>query len=154
MALGQQSTEQNAVNSFNALFENMSSFGRQAQAIASEFAKMSEENLSATTKAAERLRGATSLQDVTSIQTDLVKESYECMMSHYRKIAEIAATTPQVMAHGYREMFSAMTEAGQEAASRAADITRQAGERTASAMQKTAETARNAAEAAQRGGRG
>jgi hypothetical protein len=145
--------EQNAVNSFNALFDNMSSFGKQAQAIASEFAKMSEENLSATTKAAERLRGATSLRDVASIQTDLVKESYECTMSHYRKIAEIAATTPQVMAHNYREIFSVMTEAGQEAANRAADMTRQAGERTANVVQKSVETARSAAEGAQRGGR-
>lgn len=146
--------EQTAVSGFNVFLGNVSNLGRRAQAIVGEIAKMSEENIGASTKAAERLREARSYRDVTSIQTDLMKESYECTTAHYRKIAEIAATTPQEMAQGYRELISAITEAGQETAERASDAMRRAGEQTADVARKAADTTRSAAESAQRAARG
>jgi hypothetical protein len=145
--------EQTAVFGMNALLGNMSSFGRRAQAIAGEFAKMSEENLAASSKAAERLRGATSLQEVAAIQTDLVRESLECASDHYRKIAEIAASAPQDFARGYSEMMQAATDAGQEAVKRATDNAREMKDQAAQVIQRTADAARNTAEGVQRASR-
>ena len=103
--------------------------GRKAQEIAGEFARISEENLNAGSKAAERLRDAKSLQDVTSIQSDLMKEFYETLSEHTRKIAEIASSTPKEMAQKYQEFFSAVSEAGSQATQQATEMGRSAAEK-------------------------
>ncbi len=146
-------TGRNGLASILGGFANM---GRKAQEIAGEFAKMSEENIGAGSKAAERLRDAKSLQDVTSIQTDLMKESYETMNAHYRKIAEIAASTPKELAQNYHEFLSVVADAGSEATQKAAemgryatdkaaDMSRSATEKGAATAQKTVDTLRETA---------
>jgi hypothetical protein len=114
-------------NGIASMIGGYAHIGRKAQEIAGEFAKISEENIGAGSKAAERLRDAKSLQDITSIQTDLMKASYETLSEHCRKIAEIAASTPKEMAEKYQEFFAAMTEAGGKATQQAADMGRDMG---------------------------
>ncbi|MCW2282458.1 hypothetical protein M2323_000035 [Rhodoblastus acidophilus] len=143
--------EQTAISGFRTFFGGVSSVSRKAQAIAGEFAKLSEEQLGAGAKAAERLRNAQSLQEVTSIQSELLKESYEATTNHYRKIAELAISTPQELAESAREFASTMAQAGQETAERASDITRRMGEQAAHATEKTGEAAQQAMRG---GGRG
>jgi hypothetical protein len=142
--------EQSAVSNFRTFFGGMSSVGRKAQAIAGEFAKMSEETLGAGAKAAERLQNAQSLQEVTTIQSELLKESYEATTNHYRKIAELAISTPQDLAQSAREFASTMAQASQETAERAADMTRKMGGQAADVVEKAGEATAQAA----RGGRG
>lgn len=144
----QQTMEQTSSNGLASLLGGVSTFGRKAQAIAGEFAKLSEENLGAGTKAAEKLRDARSLQDVTAIQSDLLKESFETTNNHYRKIAEIAVSTPQEVAKSYHEFLSAMTDMGTQAAQKAGDMTRQMGEQTSNAAHQTADAAREGADKA------
>ena len=146
----QQPMEQTAVSGFRTFMGGMSSVGRTAQAIAGEFAKMSEEQLGAGAKAAERLRNAQSLQEVTTIQSELLKESYEFTTNHYRKIAELAISTPQELAQSAREFASTMAQAGQEGAERASDMARKMGGQAADVVERTSEAAQSAA----RGGRG
>lgn len=136
-----QPMEQTAVSGMASIFGGVSSFSRKAQAIAGEFAKMSEENLGAGAKAAERLRDAKSLQDFMTIEADLMKESMETANTHYRKIAEIAASTPGELAGSYREFFSNVTAAGSEAAQKAGEMTRRLGENASDAVNQTADQA-------------
>lgn len=135
------------------VFGGVSTLSRKAQAIAAELAKLSEENLGAGAKAAERLRDAKTMQDITSIQTELFRESIEHMNEHYRKIAEIAASTPQEVADSYREMLTVISDAGKEVANRAGDMTRQAGDQVVNAAHQTADAARHGAESARQASR-
>jgi hypothetical protein len=73
------------------------------------------------------------------------------MNEHYRKIAEIAASAPQEMAKSYRELFSAVAQAGGEIVNRASDATRQMGGQVAGVAQRTAEAGRRSAEEMRRG---
>lgn len=133
-------------NGMATIFNGVSTWSRTAQAIAGELAKMSEENLGAGAKAAERLRDAKSMQDITAIQTDLVKESIEHMNDHCRKIAEIAVSTPQEVAKSYRELFSVISETGSEIINKASDVTRQMGDQAADAVHQTTDAGRHGAE--------
>jgi len=146
----QQPIEHTAVSSFRTFFGGVTSVGRKAQEIAGEFAKMSEENIGAGTKAAERLRNAQSLQEVTTIQSELLKESYETTTNHYRKIAELAISTPQELAQSAREFASTFAQASQEGAQQASDLTRKMGGHAADIVEKAGENAQSAV----RGGRG
>jgi len=141
-----QLAEQTNMKGFASILGGVSNFGRKAQAIAGEFAKLSEENIGAGTKAAERLREAKSLEDVTTIQTDLLKESFETINSHYQKIAAIAVSAPQEMAASYREFFAAMTDLGTQAANKAGDLTRQMGDRASDTARQTADVASQSAD--------
>lgn len=145
-----QPMERTAVTGMASIFGGVSSFSRRAQAIAGEFAKMSEENLGAGAKAAERLRDAKSLQDFMTIETDLMKELIETTNAHYRKIAEIAASTPQELAESYREFLSNVTAVGNEVADKARDMTRKIGEQASDVAAHAADTARESAEPARR----
>jgi hypothetical protein len=143
--------EQGRDNGLAAVFGGFSALSLKAQAIAVELAKISEENLGAGARAAERLRDAKSMQDITAIQTDLIKESITTMNEHYRKIGEIAASTPQEVAKSCSEMFSAVTRAGGEMVNRASDASRKMGEEVADAAQQTAKAGQRGAEEMRRG---
>ena len=142
MPQDQTSTGQTGVPGFSALLGQVANMGRTAQAIVGEMARLSEDNIEITAKTAEKLRTAKSLQDVTSIQTDMIKESFEKTQGHVRKIAEIAATTPASVVDNYREFVSTISDAGQETARRAADMTQQAGENAARGAEKMADATR------------
>jgi len=139
----QQHTEQTAVSSVRAVLDGFASVSRNAQAIVGEFAKMSEENLGVGTKAAERLRDSHSLQEVTDIQSEMLKESYATTANHYRKIAELAISTPREFAHSAGEIASTLAQAGKEGAERAFETARKKGDEAANAAEKSSETLRS-----------
>jgi hypothetical protein len=142
MPQDQTSTGQIGVTGYSALFGQFANIGRAAQAIAGEIARLSEDNIEITAKTAEKLRAAKSLQDVTSIQTDMMKESFEKTQGHVRKIAEIAVAAPAHVVDNYREFVSTISDAGRETARRAADMTEQAGETAAKGAEKMADVTR------------
>ncbi len=144
MQQDQTATGQIGVTGYSALLGQFANFGRAAQAIAGEMARLSEVNIDITTRTAEKLRAAKSLQDVTSIQTDMMMESFEKTQGHVRKIAEIAVTAPAHAVDNYREFVSTMSDAGRETARRAADMTEQAGEAAARGAEKLADVTRKA----------
>ena len=144
MPQNQTSTGEIGVTGFSALLAQVANIGRTAQAIAGEMARLSEDNIDITARTAEKLRAAKSLQDVTSIQTDMIKESFEKTQGHVRKIAEIAAATPAHVVDNYREFVATLSEASQETARRAAGMTQQAGENAARGAEKVAEVTRRA----------
>jgi hypothetical protein len=142
----QHTFEQTAASGFKSFFGGVSVVNRKAQAIAGEFAKLSQENLEAGANAAARLRDARSLQDVTTIQSELLKKSYETTIGHYRKIAELAISAPQEFARSAREFASGVAQTAQDSAEHASDgfahAAHEAGARTAEFAEKGAEAAR------------
>jgi hypothetical protein len=141
MPQNQTSTGQIGVTGYSILIGQFADIGRTAQAIAGEIARLSEDNIEITARTAEKMRAAKSLQDLTSIQTDMIKESFEKTQTHVRKIAEIAVAAPAHVVDHYREFVSTLSDAGREAARQTADLTKQAGEAAAKGAEKFANVA-------------
>jgi hypothetical protein len=153
----QQSTEHPALSGLKALLGGFSSVTRNMQAIAGEIAKISEDSLEAGTKATERLRNARSLQEVTEIQSDLLKDSYAKTINHYQKIAELALSAPQELASSDETNASPLAqneraEHGRAEAQHASDATHEApvhsehdGDKTSEAVEAALRQARAAA---------
>jgi hypothetical protein len=131
------------VTGMTALLGQVATLGRTAQAIAEELAKLSEENINVSARAVEKLRAARTLQDVASIQTDLVRESIEKSQNHLKKIAEIAVAAPAHTVENYREFMASFTEATRETARRGAE---QVGDAAHQATQEAGDAARRGAE--------
>jgi len=144
MSSQQQQPEHQALSGLKALFGGYSNFGRNMQAIAGEFAKMSEENIEAGVKAADRLREAHSLQELTDIQSDLMKESYVTTTNHYRRIAELAASTPQHLAHSAEEIANTFAQFSRESAERVSELAQKAGGQAEKGQEKAKEDAQAA----------
>ncbi len=145
MTSTQQNIGQSGADGLAALVGGASNFSRKAQEIAGELTKISEKNVGAGVNAAERLRSAKTLQGVTTIQIDLMKDAYETMSTHSRKIAEITASTPSELAKSYLDVFSALSAAGSEFAQKATEMTGSMGEKASSAVQQMGGQATNAA---------
>jgi hypothetical protein len=141
MASPQQQTEQSALSGYKAFLGGVTDVSRNMQAIAGEIAKMSEETLEAGTKAAERLRDAHSLQEITDIQSDLLKESYTTTTNRYRRIAELAISTPQHLAQSAEKIAATLVEAGRSTTEQMSQATRKAGGASEAAHDKSREDA-------------
>jgi hypothetical protein len=145
MQTDQTPVGQIGVTGFTALLGQIATLGRTAQAIAGELARLSEENIDVSAKAVEKLRGARSMQDVASIQTDLVRESIEKSQSRFKKIAEIAAAAPGHTVENYRAFVASFTEAGRETARQMGDTARRGAEQVADAAHQATQQAGDAA---------
>jgi hypothetical protein len=126
-----QSSEQLGQKGFAAVVGGFANLGRNAQAIAGEFVKMSEENLVAGTKAMEKLREAKNFHDISTIQMDLITKSYETSGTHYKQIAALAGAVPGELAKNYQAFFSNFAEASGEANRKASEMARSMGEQVA-----------------------
>jgi hypothetical protein len=145
MTSTQQNIGQSGADGLAALVGGVTNFSRKAQEIVGELTKFSEKNVGAGVNAAERLRSAKTLQDVTTIQIDLMRDAYETMSTHSRKIAEITASTPSELTKSYLNVFSALSAAGSEFAQKVTEMTRSMGEKGSSAFQQMGGQATNAA---------
>ena len=149
-----EQTTEHGRSSVQAPFAIFAGMGKNVQAIAAEITKISQENIEAGTKAAEKLREAKNLPEVIAVQTDLVKSTLETFSAHYPRIAEIAASAPVDLIKGYQDALGKVAEAGNSAARETADVTRSIVEQTSSAArqasERTADAARDTARSASR----
>src|SRR5271166_3065651 len=125
----------------HAPFAVLAGMGRRAQAIAAEITKMSQENIDAGAKAAQKLRDVRSLPEVIDIQTDLVRATFETLGAHYPRIAEIATSTPAEIIRSYQEALGKIKDEGGAVAHRAADTTRSVVEQTTTAAREISDRA-------------
>lgn len=138
MATAQQQPDQR-VKGLATIFNGVSTIGRKAQEVVGELTKLSEEKLDVGAKAAERLRDAKSIQDITGIQSDWIQSSYQSSSAHYFKIAEIVASTPQEVAKCYSELFTAFSHVGGEAMNKATEFSQRMGAQAANTAHETAD---------------
>lgn len=145
MAIAQQNIGQSGASGFTAIFDGVNNFNRKAQEVAEELAKISEKNIGAGMNAAGRLLGAKTLQDVATIQMDLMKAAYETMTTHSRKITEINASTREELAKSYGDVFSVLSKSGSEFGRKATEMTRSMGDITSNVVQQMDGQTANAA---------
>jgi phasin family protein len=145
MAIAQHNTGQSSASGFAAVLDGVTNFNRKAQEVAEELANISKKNIGAGVNAAERLLGAKTFQEVTTIQMELMKEAYETMTTHSRKIIEITASTREDLAKSYGKVFSALSKSGNELANKATEMTRSMGDMTSNVVQQMDAQATNAA---------
>jgi hypothetical protein len=96
------------------------------------------------------LHDARSLEEATTIQSEMLKESYEATTNHYRKITELALSTPADLGASARELASTMAQASQESAERVADAARKMGGQAADVAEDASENAQSAMRAGRR----
>jgi hypothetical protein len=80
----------------------MTATTKTIQAFALAIAQMSRQALDRTTQHIEKLRKAHSVEEVTSIQLDFVKETLDHAAQHTRTVREMLATVPLEIAKTYQ----------------------------------------------------
>ena len=93
------------------------------QTFASEMQRMSKDAMDQTTQHMERLRGARSMEDVVSIQTAFLQQSFNTYSDYTRRFSELMMTLPMELARqgqsafqqGTRNMTQAAEQVGEEA---------------------------------------
>ncbi len=75
----------------------MSEASKSMQTFATELTKMSKDNLDSTTKLMEKLRGAKSVEEVVSLQTSFMQQSFASYTDYTRRISEMMMKLPMEM---------------------------------------------------------
>lgn len=103
----------------------MNSASKNMQAMASECFEISKQSLDQATQALEKLRGAHGMDEVFTIQTNFVKESFESATRHARKFSELMSAFPGEVAKTYQDAWlksvNAAVEAMQQASQTASE---------------------------------
>ncbi|MGO9430785.1 phasin family protein [Rhodoblastus sp.] len=145
MTTAQQNIGQSSASGFANIFDGVTNFNGKAHEVADELAEITKENIGAGVNAAQRLLGAKTLQDVVTIEMDLMKAAYETMTTHSRKISEINASTREEFAKNYGNVFSSLSKSGSEFTQKATEMTRSMGEKASNSVQQMGGQAMNAA---------
>ena len=112
-------TDLKNVPGFDSAASNYSAVTKSMQSFASEMQKMSKETIDSTTQMMEKLRGAKSMEDVVSIQTSFMQQSFAKYADFTRRFSEMMVSVPMEMAKNSRAAFQqgadAMSRAGEQA---------------------------------------
>ena len=104
-----------AANSYATVTKSMQSF-------ASEMQRMSKDTMDQTSQMMEKLRGARTVEEVVSIQTGFMQQSFSNYADFTRRFSEMMMSVPTELMKNNRTAMQqgteAMTKAGEEAASR------------------------------------
>ncbi len=106
----------------DALGASMNSFAsatQKMQALTQEVVGLSMDSLRHTTQVFEKMRGARSFEDLTRIQTEFFRESFEQFAQRSQRVAELATSLP-------RDMASQTMQAASRAGGQAADTAKSA----------------------------
>lgn len=111
----------NAMNSFGTASKSLQSF-------ASEMQRMGKESLDKTTEMMEKLRSAKTMEDVVSVQTNFLQQSFTMSAEYTRRFSELMLAMPMEMARNSRDAMQKGTEAMQRAGEQAGHEMQKAGE--------------------------
>ena len=111
----------NAMNSFGAASKSLQDFTSEVQ-------RMGKESLEKTTQLMEKMRSAKTMEDVISVQTSFMQQSFTMSADYTRRFGELMMTLPMEMARNSRDAIQKGTDAMQKA-----------GEKVGSEMQKAGE---------------
>ncbi len=100
-----------------AAMNSMSTTARSLQSFASEVQRMSKDSMTQTTEMMEKLRGAKSMEDLVSIQTNYMQQSFSHYADYTRRLSEMMMAMPMEFAKQGRGAFQqgadAMTRTGE-----------------------------------------
>ncbi len=111
----------NAMNSLGTASKSLQDFTSEVQ-------RMGKESLEKTTQLMEKMRSAKTMEDVISVQTSFMQQSFAMSADYTRRFGELMMTLPMEMARNSRDAMQKGTDAMQKA-----------GEKVGSEMQKASE---------------
>ena len=107
---------------FEGLANNYSTVTKSMQSFASEMQRMSKETMDQTTQMVEKLRGARSVEEVVSIQSGFMQQSFSNYADFTRHFSEMMMSVPMELMKNNRAAVQqgtdAVSKAGKEAAAR------------------------------------
>ena len=112
-------TDMKNIPGYDSAASNYSAVTKSMQGFASEMQKMSKETMDSTTQLMDKLRGAKTVEDVVSIQTSFMQQSFSKYADFTRRFSELMMSVPMEIARNSRSAFQqgtdAMTRAGEQA---------------------------------------
>ena len=109
----------------------MNSFGtasKSLQDFANEVQRMSRDSYEKTTEMMEKLRAAKTMEDVLSIQTGFMQQSFATSSEYTRRFGELMMTLPMELARNSRDALQKGTQAMQQAGEQVGSELRKAGD--------------------------
>ena len=111
----------NAMNSFGAASKSLQDFTSEVQ-------RMGKESLEKTTQLMEKMRSAKTMEDVISVQTSFMQQSFAMSTDYTRRFGELMMTLPMEMARNSRDAMQKGTDAMQKAGEKVGSDMQKAGE--------------------------
>ena len=111
----------NAMNGFGAASKSLQEF-------TSDMQRMGKDSFDKTSQMMDKLRGAKTMEDVLSIQSSFMQQSFAVSAEYTRRFGELMMSLPMEMARNSREAFQ-----------KGSDAMQKAGEQVGSEMQKAGE---------------
>lgn len=111
-----------AKNSFSAASQSFQGFATEVQ-------RMSKEAIEQTTHTLEKLRGAKSMEEVVSIQTAFLQQSFSSYADYTRRFSELMMSMPMEFARQGRSAFQQGADAASKATEQAGQQIREASEK-------------------------
>ena len=108
-----------AKDALGASMNTFASATQKMQALTQEIVGLSMDSLRHTTQVFEKMRGARSFEDLTRIQTEFFRESFEQFAQRSQRVAELATSVP-------RDMASQAMQAANRAGGQAMDTAKSA----------------------------
>lgn len=116
-------SEQNISSGVETTLGGFTAASKSIQTLTSEIARMSKESVDHTAQLLERLRSAKTIEDVVSIQTSYLQQSFTNYAEYTRRFGELFALLPLEMAksgraavkQGAETLASGAEQAGQQA---------------------------------------
>jgi phasin family protein len=112
---------------------------KSIQTFASEVARLSKETVDETTHLVEKLRGAKTLEEVVSIQTSYVQQSFSKYADYTRRIGELFTSLPLEIAKKSHSALQKTAEAVTKATEHAGQHVQQATEQVSQHVEQAPE---------------
>lgn len=110
-----------AMNSFSAASKTLQSFADEVQ-------RMGKETYEKNTEMMEKLRSARTMEDVFSIQSNVMQQSFSMSAEYTRRFGELMMKLPMELARNARDAMQQGTEAMKKAGEQAGQEMQKAGE--------------------------
>ncbi len=94
---------------------------QKIQAFTAEIAEMSKTSYEHSLQTMEKLRSAKSLEELLSIQSGFVQDSFESLSQRSRKLSEMMSSMPLEMAKTYRDAMMKAAEAAMQTTRKATE---------------------------------
>lgn len=112
-------TDPKTVPGYDAAANSMSTASKSMQNFASELQRVSKDQMDATSQLMEKLRGAKTMEEVVSLQSGFMQQSFANYAEYTRKIGEMMMNVPMAFAKQSQSAFQqgvgAMTKATESA---------------------------------------
>ena len=113
---------------FDGAMNNYSAISKSMQTFASEMQRMSKETMDATSQLMDKMRGAKSIEDVVSIQTSFMQQSFSNYADFTRRFSEVMMSVPMELARNGRSAFQQGTDAMTRATEQGVEQAQRVGE--------------------------